>query len=292
MPPSGSRACTSSSRRPEKLAPRRLHRPCLRSPPEKAVAVPKNATNDDRPARAGGSRRPVVAAGEAGGEFCHARLDRVDDSAYPAGALDVGMNDQPQLVELHRNRGQDPLQLRIRVREAAGQRTDAESNLHGLQERQGAVGAQDDAPVVHGLASKLPPGTPLPDAHGEGHDVVPGKSAAARRPATRRHVVRGPCINAGAMKRILYRALMSLFVPAGTAALAQTSALSVEEARTIVAPLLRGAQRTGEERCREAPREGHQSGIFDGETQLFPGLRSIPGYGHTPGQSYYVLAGC
>jgi glyoxylase-like metal-dependent hydrolase (beta-lactamase superfamily II) len=28
---------------------------------------------------------------------------------------------------------------------------------------------------------------------------------------------------------------------------------------------------------------------FDGETQLFPGLRSIPGYGHTPGQSYYVL---
>lgn len=30
---------------------------------------------------------------------------------------------------------------------------------------------------------------------------------------------------------------MSLFVPAGTAALAQTSALSVEEARTIVAPL-------------------------------------------------------
>src|SRR2546422_3472109 len=91
------------------------------------------------------------------------------------------------------------------------------------------------------------------------------------------------------MKRIPYRALMSLFVPAGTAALAQTSALSVEEARTIVAPLLRGAQRTGEERCREAPREGHQSGIFDGETQLFPGLRSIPGYGHTPGQSYYVL---
>jgi glyoxylase-like metal-dependent hydrolase (beta-lactamase superfamily II) len=28
---------------------------------------------------------------------------------------------------------------------------------------------------------------------------------------------------------------------------------------------------------------------FDGETVLFPGLRSIPGYGHTPGQSYYVL---
>ncbi len=28
---------------------------------------------------------------------------------------------------------------------------------------------------------------------------------------------------------------------------------------------------------------------FDGETQLFPGLRSTPGYGHTPGQSYYVL---
>ena len=28
---------------------------------------------------------------------------------------------------------------------------------------------------------------------------------------------------------------------------------------------------------------------FDGETLLFPGLRSIPGYGHTPGQSYYVL---
>jgi glyoxylase-like metal-dependent hydrolase (beta-lactamase superfamily II) len=28
---------------------------------------------------------------------------------------------------------------------------------------------------------------------------------------------------------------------------------------------------------------------FDGETQLFPGLRSIPGYGHTPGQSYYLL---
>jgi glyoxylase-like metal-dependent hydrolase (beta-lactamase superfamily II) len=28
---------------------------------------------------------------------------------------------------------------------------------------------------------------------------------------------------------------------------------------------------------------------FDGDTQLFPGLRSIPGYGHTPGQSYYVL---
>ena len=54
---------------------------------------------------------------------------------------------------------------------------------------------------------------------------------------------------------------MSLFVPAGTAALAQTSALSVEEARTIVAPLLRGAQRTGEEGCREAPREGHQPGM-------------------------------
>src|ERR1700674_5174305 len=28
---------------------------------------------------------------------------------------------------------------------------------------------------------------------------------------------------------------------------------------------------------------------FDGETQLFPGLHSVPGYGHTPGQSYYVL---
>jgi glyoxylase-like metal-dependent hydrolase (beta-lactamase superfamily II) len=28
---------------------------------------------------------------------------------------------------------------------------------------------------------------------------------------------------------------------------------------------------------------------FDGETQLFPGLHAIPGYGHTPGQSYYVL---
>src|ERR1700687_4011010 len=28
---------------------------------------------------------------------------------------------------------------------------------------------------------------------------------------------------------------------------------------------------------------------FVGETQLFPGLRSVPGYGHTPGQSYYVL---
>ena len=28
---------------------------------------------------------------------------------------------------------------------------------------------------------------------------------------------------------------------------------------------------------------------FEGETQLFPGLRTLPGYGHTPGQSYYVL---
>ena len=28
---------------------------------------------------------------------------------------------------------------------------------------------------------------------------------------------------------------------------------------------------------------------FEGETQLFPGLRTLPGYGHTPGQTYYVL---
>ena len=28
---------------------------------------------------------------------------------------------------------------------------------------------------------------------------------------------------------------------------------------------------------------------FDGEVQLFPGLRTVAGYGHTPGQTYYVL---
>lgn len=28
---------------------------------------------------------------------------------------------------------------------------------------------------------------------------------------------------------------------------------------------------------------------FDGATQLFPGLRSVPAYGHTPGHSFYVL---
>ncbi len=28
---------------------------------------------------------------------------------------------------------------------------------------------------------------------------------------------------------------------------------------------------------------------FVGEVELFPGLRTVPGYGHTPGQTYYVL---
>src|SRR6266849_5661933 len=28
---------------------------------------------------------------------------------------------------------------------------------------------------------------------------------------------------------------------------------------------------------------------FDGEVELFPGIRTVPGYGHTPGQTYYVL---
>ncbi|MEH2480151.1 glyoxylase-like metal-dependent hydrolase (beta-lactamase superfamily II) [Nitrobacteraceae bacterium AZCC 2146] len=28
---------------------------------------------------------------------------------------------------------------------------------------------------------------------------------------------------------------------------------------------------------------------FEGEAQLFPGIRTLPAYGHTPGQSYYVL---
>jgi glyoxylase-like metal-dependent hydrolase (beta-lactamase superfamily II) len=28
---------------------------------------------------------------------------------------------------------------------------------------------------------------------------------------------------------------------------------------------------------------------FDGEVVLFPGLRTVAGYGHTPGQTYYVL---
>ena len=28
---------------------------------------------------------------------------------------------------------------------------------------------------------------------------------------------------------------------------------------------------------------------FDGATQLFPGIRAIPAYGHTPGQSFYAL---
>jgi len=28
---------------------------------------------------------------------------------------------------------------------------------------------------------------------------------------------------------------------------------------------------------------------FDGATQLFPGMRSVPAYGHTPGHSFYVL---
>ena len=48
------------------------------------------------------------------------------------------------------------------------------------------------------------------------------------------NILSGPCINAGAMKRLPFRTLISLFVPAGGAALAQTSALSVEEARKIV----------------------------------------------------------
>ena len=29
--------------------------------------------------------------------------------------------------------------------------------------------------------------------------------------------------------------------------------------------------------------------IFDGEVELFPGLRTVAGYGHTPGQTYYIL---
>jgi glyoxylase-like metal-dependent hydrolase (beta-lactamase superfamily II) len=28
---------------------------------------------------------------------------------------------------------------------------------------------------------------------------------------------------------------------------------------------------------------------FDGEVELFPGLRTVAGYGHTPGQTYFVL---
>lgn len=28
---------------------------------------------------------------------------------------------------------------------------------------------------------------------------------------------------------------------------------------------------------------------FEGEEQLFPGIHALPAYGHTPGQSYYVL---
>ena len=29
--------------------------------------------------------------------------------------------------------------------------------------------------------------------------------------------------------------------------------------------------------------------VFDGATELFPGIRSVPAYGHTPGHSFYVL---
>lgn len=29
--------------------------------------------------------------------------------------------------------------------------------------------------------------------------------------------------------------------------------------------------------------------MFDGATELFPGIRSVPAYGHTPGHSFYVL---
>jgi glyoxylase-like metal-dependent hydrolase (beta-lactamase superfamily II) len=29
--------------------------------------------------------------------------------------------------------------------------------------------------------------------------------------------------------------------------------------------------------------------LFDGPTELFPGIRSVPSYGHTPGHSFYVL---
>ena len=32
-----------------------------------------------------------------------------------------------------------------------------------------------------------------------------------------------------------------------------------------------------------------QMKTFDGEVVLFPGLRTVAGYGHTPGQTYYVL---
>lgn len=34
---------------------------------------------------------------------------------------------------------------------------------------------------------------------------------------------------------------------------------------------------------------GQQIKTFAGEAQLFPGLRAIPAYGHTPGHTYYVL---
>src|SRR2546426_4125808 len=67
--------------------------------------------------------------------------------------------------------------------------------------------------------------------------VIPAASSHGSLAEIHGNILGGLCINADAMKGILYRALMSLFVPAGTAALAQTSALSVEEARTIVAPL-------------------------------------------------------
>jgi glyoxylase-like metal-dependent hydrolase (beta-lactamase superfamily II) len=28
---------------------------------------------------------------------------------------------------------------------------------------------------------------------------------------------------------------------------------------------------------------------FEGATELFPGLRTLPAYGHTPGHTYYIL---
>jgi glyoxylase-like metal-dependent hydrolase (beta-lactamase superfamily II) len=35
--------------------------------------------------------------------------------------------------------------------------------------------------------------------------------------------------------------------------------------------------------------KSEQVKTFDGEVDLFPGLRTVAGYGHTPGQTYYVL---
>jgi glyoxylase-like metal-dependent hydrolase (beta-lactamase superfamily II) len=34
---------------------------------------------------------------------------------------------------------------------------------------------------------------------------------------------------------------------------------------------------------------GHRLQTFEGAAQLFPGLRAVPAYGHTPGHTYYVL---